>query len=101
MQEARKSSHPKSQSIPLPLSGTVVAVLIPNMGRRLMMKTLNVKWVPETFTLVTSTVSAAPSADTCAAARDKSASRFEITGPGKLIIISEGNELSAHVATLQ
>lgn len=63
------------------------------------MKKLNVNWLPETFAVVSLTP--APSAEICAAALDAYKIRFQTAAPGKLIIISDGRELRANVATLQ
>jgi hypothetical protein len=65
------------------------------------MKKLNVKWSPETVAVVSLTVSAAPSPENRAAPPNESNARFQNRAPGKLIIVSEGRELRANVATLQ
>jgi hypothetical protein len=66
------------------------------------MKKLNVNWLPETFAMVSLTVSAAPASEICAAPPNElSTASFQTGAPGKLIIISEGRELRANVATLQ
>lgn len=61
------------------------------------MKNLNVKWLPETFAIVSLSFSAGPSAESGATILDQ-CDRGDV--PGKLIIISDGGELRAEVATL-
>ncbi len=65
------------------------------------MKKLNVKWMPEIFANMSLTISSAPSAEICAASINESNARIQTGAPGKLIIISDGGELRANVATLQ
>jgi hypothetical protein len=66
------------------------------------MKTLKVKWLPDTFVVVSLTISAAPSPEICAAPLNEASNAGLQTGaPGKLIIISDSRELRANVATLQ
>lgn len=65
------------------------------------MKKLNVNWLPETFAIVSLTISVAPSTEICAAPFNESNARFQTGAPGKLIIISDGRELRANVTTLQ
>jgi hypothetical protein len=65
------------------------------------MKKLNVKWSPETFASVSLTIFADASTEICGAPINESNGRFQTGAPGKLIIISDGGELCANVATLQ
>jgi len=63
------------------------------------MKKLNVKWLPETFAVVS--LRPAPACEIYAVALDAYKTRLQTGAPGKLIIISDGRELRANVATLQ
>jgi hypothetical protein len=65
------------------------------------MKELNVKWLPETFAIVSLTICAAPSAEACTTTPKEPETALYTDAPGKLIIISDGSELRANVATLQ
>ena len=65
------------------------------------MNKLNVKWLPETFAIVSLTISKTRSTEVGVASLNESPSRFHTRAPGKLIVVSDGRELHAHVATRQ
>src|SRR5688572_22424603 len=65
------------------------------------MNKLNVRWLPETFAIVSLTISKTPLTEVCVAPFNESPSRVHTHAPGKLIVVSDGRELRAHVATRQ
>ena len=82
--------------------GTVVA--FPGRVRKEVegkMKKLNVEWLPETFAIVSLAIAKTPSTEVRMPLFGEPPSRLHSRAPGKLIVVSDGRELRAHVATRQ